>query len=74
MLRVTGVTAKLVLDVPDSLNILVSQNINKSSRKTLSPTIVSSTLMLPAPSPDVKLSSSKGTLNITSCFAVDLPA
>ena len=56
MLRVTGVIAKLALDVPDSLNILVSQNINKSSRKTLSPTTVSSTFKLPAPSPDVKLS------------------
>ena len=38
MLRVTTVTAKLELDVPVNLNIRVSQNINKSSRKTLSPT------------------------------------
>ena len=74
MLRVTDVTAKLELDVPVNLNIRVSQNINKSSRKTLRPTTVSSTLKLPAPYPLTKASSSKGSLNITSCFVVALPA
>ena len=74
MSRVTAVTAKLELEEPLSLNILFSQNINKSSRKTLSPVIVSSTFILPAPLPLLKLSSSKGTLNTTSCGVVDLPA
>ena len=46
---VTSDTAKLELELPVSLNILVSQNINKSSRKTLSHVISSSTLKLPAP-------------------------
>ena len=40
---VTGATEKLEELVPLNLNILSLQNINKSSRKTLSPVIVSST-------------------------------
>ena len=72
--RVTAVTAKSELDVPDNLNILFSQNTNKSSRKTLRPVIVSSTFKLPAPLPDEKLSSSNGTLKTISCGVLDLPA
>jgi hypothetical protein len=49
MFLVTGVTEKSLDVLPDNLNILFSQNINKSSRKTLSPVISSSTLKLPAP-------------------------
>ena len=71
---VTGSTAKLANEEPVSLNILFSQNIKRLSRKTLSPTTVSSTLMLPAPSAESKSSSSNGSLNTTSCGVVDLPA
>ena len=53
-------TAKLELELPVNLNILFSQNINKLSRNTLSPTTVSSTLKLPAPEPLLNASSSKG--------------
>ena len=66
MSRVTAVTAKFEELVPVSLNILFSQNTNKSSRKTLRPVTVSSTEKLPAPLPLLKASSSKGWLNTTS--------
>ena len=52
MFLVTGSTAKFAKDDPVSLNILFAQNINRLLRKTFSPTIVSSTLILPAPSAD----------------------
>ena len=45
-------------ELPPNLNILFSQKINSSLRKAFNPTIVSSTLKLPAPEPDVKSSSS----------------
>ena len=57
---VTGATAKSLDELPVNLNILFSQNINKFSRKTFSPTIVSSTLTDPAPLPELKASSSNG--------------
>jgi 2-phospho-L-lactate guanylyltransferase (CobY/MobA/RfbA family) len=74
MSRVTAVTAKFELDVPVNLNILFSQKINKSSRKTFSCVIVSSTLILPAPLPLLKPSSLNGSLNTTYWGVVDLPA
>ena len=51
MSLVTDDTTKSETEFPVSLNILFSQNTNKPSRKTLRPTIVSSTLKLPAPCP-----------------------
>mgnify|MGYP003670635724 CR=1 FL=1 len=42
MFLVIGVTSKLARELPVNLNILFSQNINNASRKTFSPTIVSS--------------------------------
>ena len=74
MSRVTAVTAKFELEVPDNLNILFSQNTNKSSRKTLRPVIVSSTFRLPAPLPELKPSSLNGSLKTISCGVLDLPA
>ena len=71
---VTGVIEKSACELPDNLNILFSQNINKSLRKTFKPTIVSSTLILPPPIATEKLLSSKGTLNTNSWGVLDIPA
>ena len=56
ILRVTGTIAKSLNVLPVNLNILFSQNINKASRNVFSPVIVSSTLILPAPLPELKAS------------------
>ena len=53
-------------------NILSSPNIKSSSRKTLSPTIVVSTFIVPAPV--LKSSSVNGPENITLDTAFDMPA
>ena len=73
MFLVTGTIAKSDDELPPILNILFSQKINKLSRKTFSPTTVSSTLMLPAPLPELKPSSLNGSLNTTSCGVDDMP-
>ena len=57
MFLVTGTIAKSAAVFPASLNILFSQKIKRLSRKTFMPVIVSSTLILPAPLPEVKSSS-----------------
>ena len=49
---VTGCIAKSLRVDPVILNILFSQNINKESLNTFSPTMLSSTLIVPAPSAD----------------------
>ena len=72
--RVTGCIAKSEVVFPVNLNILFSQKINNESRKDFNPVIVSSTLILPAPLPVLKLSSSFGTLKTNSCGELDLPA
>ena len=74
MSLVTGTIAKSLSEDPVRLKIRFSQKINKLSRNTFSPTIVSSTLILPAPSLAVKSSSSKGLLKTSSWGVVDLPA
>ena len=73
---VTGVIENVVEPTPVSLNILFSQNINKLSRKTLRPVIVSSTFIVPAGCAALALkpSSLKPSLNHNSCGVVDLPA
>ena len=70
MFLVTSCTANEALAVPVNLYILSSQNIINSFLNTFNPTTAESTLNDPAPLPVVKLSSSKATLNITSCELV----
>ena len=59
---------------PSANKFTYKPNINKESLNTFNPTILSSTLIVPAPSPDWKPSSSKGSLNTNVCGVLDLPA